>query len=116
MRVGTSQITEVCASFFKDHPHACGDKRKISQLRQTVLGSSPCVWGQDNHLNQEYINGGIIPMRVGTSRKSTLRSGFCEDHPHACGDKLILTWKTRRLAGSSPCVWGQGKTNGTGIF
>ena len=47
MRVGTSQIAKVCASFFKDHPHACGDKF--------------------DEQSGELESRGIIPMRVGTS-------------------------------------------------
>ena len=30
-----------------------------------------------------------------------------EDHPHACGDKAVLTVFTDRKMGSSPRVWGQ---------
>ena len=32
-----------------------------------------------------------------------------KDHPHACGDKLILISDFSRVPGSSPRVWGQGK-------
>ena len=46
-------------------------------------------------------------MRVGTSFPYVLQEQFCQDHPHACGDKCALSTQRRRLAGSSPCVWGQ---------
>ena len=47
MRVGTSSILATLKPFGEDHPHACGDKVFPPALRAVVLGSSPCVWGQD---------------------------------------------------------------------
>ena len=34
---------------------------------------------------------------------------MAEDHPHACGDKLIMLNGSMAKLGSSPCVWGQGR-------
>ena len=46
MRVGTRQRFCVVLNKIKDHPHACGDKRKKLLRKNTLIGSSPCVWGQ----------------------------------------------------------------------
>ena len=50
---------------------------------------------------------GIIPTRVGTRPLCVGYSGFLEDHPHACGDKMFATVNLSLLSGSSPRVWGQ---------
>ena len=46
-------------------------------------------------------------MRVGTSIYADTDSIHCEDHPHACGDKIIGSMHLDGISGSSPCVWGQ---------
>ena len=107
MRVGTRWIGLERRLKQKDHPHACGDKHKIVIFGNILIGSSPCVWGQAIHTFPKSFQPRIIPMRVGTRHWRVKRQRQTRDHPHACGDKLILTWKTHRLTGSSPCVWGQ---------
>ena len=44
---------------------------------------------------------------MGTRRLVAVTSYHLEDHPHACGDKLLLVIKSFMLLGSSPRVWGQ---------
>ena len=72
-----------------------------------ALGSSPRVWGQVAVFICPVSFSGIIPTRVGTSSHNGSIGRSSKDHPHACGDKPILTEKNTRLAGSSPRVWGQ---------
>ena len=50
---------------------------------------------------------GIIPTRVGTSVNQVSAYDSNEDHPHACGDKVIFRAGFRLAVGSSPRVWGQ---------
>ncbi len=50
---------------------------------------------------------GIIPTRVGTSLSAPSQPVRVKDHPHACGDKLRLKRRVRKVIGSSPRVWGQ---------
>ena len=66
MRVGTrnKRLEELAKE--GDHPHACGDKSAKQQPPIVVLGSSPCVWGQDFHNLKFDGTFRIIPMRVGT--------------------------------------------------
>ena len=52
----------------------------------------------------------IIPTRVGTSEMRAIENTEGLDHPHACGDKLLLVIKSFTLLGSSPRVWGQAGT------
>ena len=51
---------------------------------------------------------------MGTSKKLSFSYNRCQDHPHACGDKLDLTYGISLIAGSSPRVWGQGNRNEVG--
>ena len=53
---------------------------------------------------------GIIPTRVGTSWIAVINQAVNEDHPHACGDKCLLTLFKFFVQGSSPRVWGQETT------
>ena len=87
MRVGTRQLCLLSWSKTKDHPHACGDKKKIIDTLDKELGSSPCVWGQVGKSRSEWETLRIIPMRVGTRFRSYAITYVIRDHPHACGDK-----------------------------
>ena len=52
---------------------------------------------------------------MGTRKETACKSVFCQDHPHACGDKIFCVKGFRVDVGSSPRVWGQGPLN-AGIF
>ena len=107
MRVGTRYKTSASGDTRKDHPHACGDKNLSQWYDDTRAGSSPCVWGQDKKICFYRHNTRIIPMRVGTSLQNALDYFLAKDHPHACGDKCVMLYKSCPNWGSSPCVWGQ---------
>ena len=88
-RVGTRVETYEDLAGCWDHPHACGDKvyGVISKNRQR--GSSPRVWGQVFLSFASRLQPRIIPTRVGTSNYCHFASIRVQDHPHACGDKLV---------------------------
>ncbi len=89
-RVGTSSASQARAAHSRDHPHACGDKVCAVDGYHNTLGSSPRVWGQGMCCRRLSQHLRIIPTRVGT-RFGTLRLWrILRDHPHACGDKVIL--------------------------
>ena len=86
-RMGTS-FDFLCTTLMgRDHPHAYGDKGDRGPQYVSVGGSSPRVWGQA--VLDALLQGksGIIPTRVGTSKKCPGHSTASQDHPHACGDK-----------------------------
>ena len=112
MRVGTSPYNQQPPQVAEDHPHACGDKLRFTPFLSLSIGSSPCVWGQDDKSVPEGTAEGIIPMRVGTSCLSVLYHRFFQDHPHACGDKVSVNSVNSFALGSSPCVWGQVQIGG----
>ena len=85
---GQGQLTKGYLLWYKDHPHAYGDKgTKISEMTADQ-GSSPRVWGQVCHYGSGGFLLGIIPTRMGTSRRQI--------------------YFHHQLPGSSPRVWGQG--------
>ena len=45
-RVGTRLLLRRSALRQRDHPHACGDKVKVTLTNCLITGSSPRVWGQ----------------------------------------------------------------------
>ena len=67
MRVGTSLPNLSGVLTLRDHPHACGDKKRNYPHLWGLKGSSPCVWGQEWASSMILAEDRIIPMRVGTS-------------------------------------------------
>ena len=67
MRVGTSPLGVYSVHAWQDHPHACGDKEAVIPQFLMLIGSSPCVWGQEVADKVSVKSARIIPMRVGTS-------------------------------------------------
>ena len=105
--MGTSRPFVTLITSIRDHPHACGDKRKFFSVSSSGRGSSPRVWGQGRNLVTKSLNLGIIPTRVGTRKLFTCNLFGIGDHPHACGDKCQAFQTIRPVTGSSPRVWGQ---------
>ena len=106
-RMGTRLIFCVLSSDARDHPHAYGDKRQKGRCWQKVIGSSPRVWGQDHINGNRTDNRRIIPTRMGTSVRNRYFVFLRRDHPHAYGDKSLISLLPNTNLGSSPRVWGQ---------
>ena len=47
------------------------------------------MWGQAKQEELRKAQARIIPTRVGTSLTWLSSDDVAEDHPHACGDKII---------------------------
>ena len=106
-RVGTSEMDSRFCGVVRDHPNACGDKSVIFLYISFRVGSSPRVWGQVLIPVSNNVSAWIIPTRVGTRIYVNENVMTCEDHPHACGDKLLYLYAQAMIIGSSPRVWGQ---------
>ena len=74
------------------------------------LGSSPRVWGQVSILSGSRLMKRIIPTRMGTSNRAFSAISYSEDHPHAYGDTKDIFKHRACRQGSSPRVWGQGRS------
>ena len=106
-RMGTSRTSLLRLSKSRDHPHAYGDKKSKSAIRQYYTGSSPRVWGQGIFRPYQAYRQRIIPTRMGTSSAILFIRADKKDHPHAYGDKLYHRIFDLSRGGSSPRVWGQ---------
>ena len=113
-RMGTSVVPSSLQDFYKDHPHAYGDKWQFILFKFRSIGSSPRVWGQAHRHLKKTICVGIIPTRMGTSSLNNTFYIRSEDHPHAYGDKKTCLSCNQQILGSSPRVWGQDV--GDGVF
>ena len=109
-RVGTRPLSFTGATLAEDHPHACGDKLIDRFIKHDEKGSSPRVWGQAHPIGYLRTSERIIPTRVGTRIHQRAYAALLQDHPHACGDKLIDCQILDYCVGSSPRVWGQAIT------
>ena len=65
------------------------------------------MWGQEKGLQSRWCQQRIIPTRVGTSCIYIAKTHYRQDHPHACGDKIMTAYLIYAIWGSSPRVWGQ---------
>ena len=91
-RVGTSCLILGLIGGHEDHPHACGDKKDDQYLIVSAKGSSPRVWGQERQRMLIHVLMRIIPTRVGTRPRCLPLWSRMRDHPHACGDKRLLSF------------------------
>ena len=67
------------------------------------------MWGKgiERKGNDEPIR--ITPTCVGKSGKDKAARKLTEDHPHVCGEKVDIDFKTGFEEGSPPRVWGKDK-------
>ena len=106
--MGTRHSFHTVFTKVQDHPHAYGDKRFYLYRRLRKAGSSPRVWGQDKYTAKRGFMARIIPTRMGTRCSQLSICRYCQDHPHAYGDKSRCLIIVLNKSGSSPRVWGQG--------
>ena len=129
--MGTSQILMFPRLLPEDHPHACGDKDVLYALNakeiepaatkrrglgvetdSTSTGSKISIADFLDDVKNYYsdvlsVSVRIIPTRVGTSIPIATLNVPRANHPHACGDKLEVCYRSFPYLGSSPRVWGQ---------
>jgi len=90
------------------HPHACGERCGPVLVDEQRHGSSPRVWGTDHALIRIGDLGRFIPTRVGNGLRRSSLQCLPTVHPHACGEREIVSRWVCPHAGSSPRVWGTG--------
>ena len=64
--MGTRTRPYYIYDYYRDHPHAYGDKARENEFDTWFSGSSPRVWGQVGGFYQLILDTGIIPTRMGT--------------------------------------------------
>ena len=104
---GKRYIKTRFAIFFRDHPRLCGEKCKICQSGQRMLGSPPPMRGKDENLCICIVLIRITPAYAGKSRRSFPTVPIYMDHPRLCGEKFQCGLHTRRHRGSPPPMRGK---------
>ena len=83
-----------------------GNTRCSLPLKQLCFGSSPRLWGTLDipFLIASHVR--IIPTPVGNTTLPTASVAVSTDHPHACGEHLVISRSASSIRGSSPRLWG----------
>ena len=105
-RVGTTGAHPARWRRPADHPHTRGDHASWVEYTASTTGSSPHAWGPRRAKSLGSVRGGIIPTRVGTTRRSRPSGRRSRNHPHTRGDHSVVRHVRQSVAGSSPHAWG----------
>ena len=95
------------------HPHVCGERAETSLVLARVIGSSPRVWGTGRNHEKTLSWLRFIPTCVGNGGKLVQWIGGRTVHPHVCGERHMVSHRSRCPSGSSPRVWGTGDIDKT---
>ena len=94
----------------RDHPRACGEKRKKPMTRCRKPGSPPRMRGKETarRVGRDWFR--ITPAHAGKSGHHQRRGRNNKDHPRACGEKSQRCPSRDRERGSPPRMRGKGDT------
>ena len=107
-RVGRSDRQEYEERTNPEHPHAGGEKAEVSCATRVSNGTSPRGWGEASRPGRSGRCPRNIPTRVGRSGGGTAPTAATTEHPHAGGEKMILSIVPVIPVGTSPRGWGEG--------
>ena len=88
------------------HPHGCGEYFISTGLSFESQGSSPRVWGIQQHYNGAVSSSRFIPTGVGNTTALQRSCVVKQVHPHGCGEYEKNSSQESFSHGSSPRVWG----------
>ena len=70
------------------HPHVCGGYGELTTIMVFLYGSSPRVWGIQNHQSERTMGERFIPTCVGDTQLLHQAKLGKPVHPHVCGGYL----------------------------
>ncbi len=88
------------------HPHACGERRRWLDRVSGGVGSSPRMWGTASCLLAHLAKRRFIPTHVGNGPATENQRKKIAVHPHACGERFVISEVYALVPGSSPRMWG----------
>ena len=91
----------------RDHPRLCGEKSTEDTSDATKEGSPPPMRGKVSLTLAADVCGRITPAYAGKSTSVLLQSGYLQDHPRLCGEKLFHFRLPCRAPGSPPPMRGK---------
>ena len=84
---GRRTLNELLEEVNRDHPRACGEKKKGDGILAEGPGSPPRMRGEDEEQRAVVADCRITPAHAGRSRRIVRVNCLCQDHPRACGEK-----------------------------
>ena len=100
-----------CATRWREHPRACGEKYQPRVTLRTAAGSPPRMRGKGVKHGNSGVRVGITPAYAGKRAWRTCRTARTWDHPRVCGEKCISGICKKCRSGSPPRVRGKGSKN-----
>ena len=91
----------------EDHPRVCGEKRPSSTRAGAKAGSPPRMRGKVEASCFVPKGQRITPAYAGKRRRSLSMWSVCRDHPRVCGEKPLLTSRSKTHPGSPPRMRGK---------
>ena len=80
------------ACSIRDHPHVCGENRRLSGLSLLAVGSPPRMWGELHNSRCAGCARRITPTYVGRIKKPSSMKSDVADHPHVCGENFFVVF------------------------
>lgn len=106
MRMGSTQRSRRGGGTPRDYPHTHGEHPPRPWAGRSSPESSPYAWGTPDGRLRHVGAVGIIPIRMGNTRRSPSWRRRQGDHPHTHGEHQVPKLDYPRLKGSSPYAWG----------
>ena len=104
--VGNTTFGVIAHNVGTVHPHACGEHCVKISYKDSIIGSSPRLWGTHQTRSSRLGLSRFIPTPVGNTVASTIFIVLSPVHPHACGEHLYCFRRSSQSVGSSPRLWG----------
>ena len=92
-----------------DHPRVCGEKSEARSSELPTGGSPPRMRGKVVHHAAEVGVAWITPAYAGKRRQNSCILSIDQDHPRACGEKLIIPCASSSVQGSPPRMRRKGR-------
>ncbi len=104
--VGNARPKRCCEYREPVHPHACGERTASPNVPHHTTGSSPRMWGTQDHHQYVRAQDRFIPTHVGNAVINHAATPNTSVHPHACGERFYRLANAFKCGGSSPRMWG----------
>ena len=104
---GKSAYRRACDSLGWDHPRACGEKCAGALKNSLSTGSPPRMRGKENYAKLHGLTIGITPAHAGKRFFYFSLAVVTQDHPRACGEKMISNGSSTPTKGSPPRMRGK---------
>ena len=102
-RLGVSIMEKLKAPV---HPHACGEICHCVTRCRSCHGTSPRLWGDSPHDQDQEPLPRYIPTLVGRFLPVKTSAPYRAVHPHACGEIFPCIANNIWSIGTSPRLWG----------